>query len=176
MDSPWFFGNDGNGKGVEFLTRFRSNYFTFTQTYTLSSMKLRNESINDGEEFYAPWDRTHSGTTNLAIDIMPNIQLYAAFILASGSVTGTYDFAQNESKRLGSYQRLDLSAQFRKRIGGSSVSAKFSVFNVLDEQNPWYREYQPVIVTRNTVPAIRSEIVSVYDLGIQPSFEIKIDF
>ena len=45
-----------------------------------------------------------------------------------------------------------------------------------DEQNPWYREDQPVIVTRNTVPAIRSEIVSIYDLGIQPSFEIKIDF
>lgn len=175
-DSPWFFGNEGEGKGVEFLSRYRSNYFTLTQTYTLSSMKLRNESINNGKEFYAPWDRTHSATTNLGIDVTPNIQLFAAFILASGSVTGTYDFARNESKRLGSYQRLDISVQFRKRFGGSSVSAKFSVFNVLDEQNPWYREYQPVIVTRNTVPAIRSEIVSVYDLGIQPSFEIKIDF
>lgn len=176
MDSPWFFGNEGEGKGVEFLTRFRSNIFSITQTYTLSSMKLKNQSINNGEEFYAPWDRTHAATTNLAVDITPNIQLFAAYILASGSVTGTYDFARNESERLGSYQRLDLSAQFRKRIGGSSVSAKFSVFNVLDEQNPWYRAYQPVIVTRNTVPAIRSEIVSVYDLGIQPSFEIKIDF
>ncbi|MDZ7719792.1 MAG: TonB-dependent receptor [Balneolaceae bacterium] len=175
-DSPWFFDNEGEGKGVEFLSRFRSDFFTLTQTYTLSSMKLRNESINDGEEFLAPWDRTHAATTNLAIEITPNIQLYAAFIIASGSVTGTYDLARNQSERLGPYQRLDLSALFRKELGGSSVTAKFSVFNVLDEQNPWYREYQPVIVTRNTVPAIRSEIVSVYDLGIQPSFEIKIDF
>lgn len=175
-DSPWFFENEGEGKGVEFLTRLRSNYFTLTQTYTLSSMKLRNESINNGEMFYAPWDRTHSATTNLAIDLTSNIQLYTAFILASGSVAGTYDFARNKNNRLGTYRRLDLSALFRKEFEGSTVSAKFSVFNVLDEQNPWYREYQPVIVTRNTVPAIRSEIVSVYDLGIQPSFEIKIDF
>lgn len=175
-DSPWFFGNEGEGKGVEFLTRFRSELFSVTQTYALSSMKLTNEAINNGEEFYAPWDRTHSATSNLTINVTPNIQLFAAYILASGSVTGTYDFARNESNRLGSYQRLDLSAQFRKDFRSNSVSAKFSVFNVLDEQNPWYREYQPVIVTRNTVPAIRSEIVSVYDLGIQPSFEIKIDF
>lgn len=175
-DSPWFFGNDGKGKGVEFLTRFRSGLFTFTQTYTLSSMKLRNEFINDGEKFYAPWDRTHAASTNLAINVRSNIQFYAAYILASGSMNGTYDFAQNKSHRLGSYQRLDLSAQFSKEFGETAFSAKFSVFNVLDEQNPWYREYQPVIVTRNTVPAIRSEIVSVYDLGIQPSFEIKIDF
>lgn len=175
-DSPWFFSNDGEGKGVELITRFRSKFFTLTQTYTLSSMKLSNESINDGKEFYAPWDRTHAATTNLALDFTPNIQLYAAFILASGSVTGTYDFARNQTNRLGTYQRLDLSALFRKELGGSSISAKLSVFNVLDEQNPWYREYQPVIVTRSTVPVIRSEIVSVFDLGIQPSFEIKIDF
>lgn len=175
-DSPWFYDNEGEGKGGEFLSRFRSKYFTLTQTYALSSIKLRNESINDGEEFYAPWDRTHVGTTNLAINITQNIQFFAAYILASGSVTGTYDFARNQTNRLGSYQRLDLSALFRKDIGESSITAKLSVFNVLDEQNPWYREYQPVIVTRNTVPAIRSEIVSVYDLGIQPSFEVKIDF
>lgn len=175
-DSPWFFENEGYGEGIEFLTRYRSNFLTFTQTYALSSIKLRNEFINNGEEFYAPWDRTHVASTNLAIDLSQNIELFAAFILASGSVTGTYDFAHNQTNRLGSYQRLDLSALFRKDFGGSSISAKLSVFNVLDEQNPWYQEYQPVIVTRNTVPAIRSEIVSVYDLGIQPSFEIKIDF
>jgi len=175
-DSPWFYDNEGEGKGVEFLARYRTGFVTFAQSYTLSSIKLRNESINEGEEFYAPWDRTHVGTTNLTFNLSPNIQLFAAFIMASGSVTGTYDFARNQSNRLGTYRRLDLSALFTKSIDGKTIHAKFSVFNVLDEQNPWYREYQPVIVTRNTVPAIRSEIVSVYDLGIQPSFEIKIDF
>lgn len=175
-DSPWFFQNDGNGKGIEFLARTWTQFFSLTQTYTLASIKLQNEFLNDGEEFYAPWDRRHSATTNLSLNIFPGIQLFASYIIASGSLTGTFDFATGETTRLGTYQRLDLSALFSKSIGTANISAKISVFNALDQQNPWYMEYQPVIVTRNTVPAIRSEIVTVYDLGIQPSFEIKINF
>lgn len=175
-DSPWFFQNEGDGKGIEFLARTRNRLFTLTQTYTLSSIKLQNEFLNEGESFYAPWDRRHAGTTNLALDLFSGVQLFASYIIASGSVSGTFDFATGEVSRLGPYHRLDLSALFTKNFGENNLSAKISVFNVLDEQNPWYREYQPVIVTRNTVPAIRSEIVTVYDLGIQPSFELKIDF
>lgn len=175
-DLPWFFQNDGDGKGIEFLARTRNRFFTLTQTYTLSSIELQNEFLNEGEPFYAPWDRRHAGTTNLAVDLFPGVQLFASYIIASGSVTGTFDLAAGEISRLSPYHRLDLSALFTKNFGESDLSAKVSVFNVMDEQNPWYREYQPVIVTRNTVPAIRSEIVTVYDLGIQPSFELKIDF
>lgn len=175
-DLPWFFQNDGDGKGIEFLTRTRTGLFSLTQTYTISSIQLQNEFLNDGEEFYAPWDRRHNASTDLAVDITSGIQLFASYIIASGSVTGTFDFATDDISRLGTYHRLDVSALFTEKVGESNLSAKVSVFNVMDQQNPWYREYQPVIVTRNTVPAIRSEIVTVYDLGIQPSFEIKIDF
>lgn len=175
-DSPWFFQNSGDGKGIEFLARTRNRFFTLTQTYTLSSIELQNEFLNEGEPFYAPWDRRHTSTTNLGIELLSGVQLFASYIVASGSVTGTFDFATGEVNRLAPYHRLDVSALFTRNFGENNLSAKVSVFNVLDEQNPWYREYQPVIVTRNTVPAIRSEIVTVYDLGIQPSFEIKIDF
>lgn len=175
-DSPWFFQNKGVGKGIEFLARFRAQRFSITQTYTLSSIKLKNEFLNEGQEFYAPWDRRHIANSNFSLQIVPNIQLFASYIMASGSISGTLDLATGENQRLGTYHRLDLSALYTKQWNSGSFSVKASVFNALDEQNPWYREYQPVIVTRNTIPAIRSEVVTVYDLGIQPSFEIKIDF
>lgn len=175
-DSPWFFQNDGNAEGIEFLARTSNQFFSLTQTYTLSSIKLKNEFLNEGEKFYAPWDRRHISGTNLSIEIIPGIQLFASYILASGSAAGTFDLATSDHSRVGLYRRLDLSALVTKKFENSTLVVKASLFNALDIQNPWYREYQPVIVTRNTVPAIRSEVVTVYDLGIQPSFEIKIDF
>lgn len=173
--SPWFYQNDGTGKGVELLFKSQLGFLTIAQSYTLSSMKLQNESLNQGEEFFASWDRTHSYTSNVEAEILPYLRLFASFVMASGTVTDL-DPQDGEETRLPAYYRLDVSALVSKKFKTTRISAKFSLFNVLDRQNPWYREYQPVIVTRNTIPAIRSEIVDVYDLGIQPSFEIKINF
>lgn len=174
--SPWFFQSNGTGKGAEILFKGQLGFLTLAQSYTLSSIKLQNESLNQGKEFYASWDRTHTAASNLEIGILPYLQLFASYVIASGSVSDIFDPETEEELRLDPYYRLDVSALVTKQFESSTLSAKFSVFNVLDDQNPWYREYQPVIVTRNTIPAIRSEIVDVYDLGIHPSFELKINF
>ena len=175
-DIPWFFQNDGTATGLESIVRFTGNYFSVTQTYTLSSVKLKNDLLNNGEEFYAPWDRTHSSATILELPILDNLSFFASYTAASGNINFLPEHETDNETRLPAYYRLDLSALYTRQINRSSISAKISLFNVLDRKNTWYKEFQPVIVSRGAVPAIRAELVDVYDLGFQPSFEISFSF
>lgn len=175
-NTPWYFQNSGEASGLESLIRLSGSVFSLTQTHTFSTVKLQNDLLNNGDEFYAPWDRRHAFGTLLEIPVTQSISLHASYTLA----TGTVDFLPSEQlssgERLPDYRRLDLSASYAADFGEKKASVKFSVFNVTDRQNTWYREYQPVIFNRQTLPAIRAELVDVYDLGIQPSFELKLNF
>lgn len=176
-ETPWYFQNSGDAAGLESMVRLSTGIFNLTQTHTLSSIKLQNDLLNNGEEFYAPWDRRHSFGTLLELPLTKRLSFFGSYTAA----TGTSDFIPNvqselSEKRLPHYHRVDLSLIFNTQIKSNKASVKFSVFNVTDRRNTWYREYQPVIFSRQTIPAIRAELVDVYDLGIQPSFEIKLNF
>ena len=175
-ETPWYFQNSGDAAGLESMIRISAGIMNLTQTHTISSIKLQNDLLNNGEKFYAPWDRRHSFGTLLELPVTQNLSIYTSYTAASGTI----DFLPNQesvaSRRLPDYRRLDLSVSYVTTIGSNKASVKFSVFNVTDRQNTWYREYQPVIFTRQTIPAIRAELVDVFDLGIQPSFEVKLDF
>lgn len=176
-NTPWFHQNKGNARGIEILSRFNFSVFDLTHTYTLSSAELQNDLLNNGDSFFAPWDRTHSSSTLIELDLHRKLSLYASYTIASGTVFFSVDQDHNqETSRLPLYKRLDLTLMFNQQLGNSRISTKLSVFNVKDRKNTWYREIQPVIDSHQAVPAIRSELVDVYDLGIQPSFEIKIVF
>ena len=174
--SPWFFRNDGKAKGVEFLIRKAFSRFDFSVGYTLSSMELQNDQLNEGNTFFASWDRTHSSSSNLTLDLHSNLNLFLSWIMASGNMDYSDSDLVTNRKRLPAYYRLDSSLRYQKSFGGHSLSAKFTVSNLLDRDNVWYREFQPVVIERSNIPAIRTRLVNVYDLGIQPSFEIKVSF
>lgn len=176
-DTPWFHQNNGTARGLEVLGRFNFSIFDITHTFTLSSAKLQNDLLNDGDSFFAPWDRTHSSSTLLELNILRNLSLFTSYSIASGTVFFIGDEDSNrESPRLPLYKRLDLTLIYDQTLGNSRVSTKLSVFNVLNRKNTWYREVQPIIDTQQNVPAIRSQLVDVYDLGLQPSFEVKVVF
>ncbi|MEX1121346.1 MAG: TonB-dependent receptor, partial [Balneolales bacterium] len=68
-EMPWFYENSGRGKGVEVL--FRKTIIpniALTQTYTLSSMELRNPYLFDNAPYYADWDRRHSYSSTLEVE------------------------------------------------------------------------------------------------------------
>jgi hypothetical protein len=175
--TPWFHQNTGTARGLEVLSRFNFSIFDITQTYTLSSAELQNALLNNGEHFFAPWDRTHSSSTLLELNFHQKLSLFASYTIASGTVLFSADQDQNQqTSRLPSYKRLDLTLMYDEQVGTSKVSTKISVFNLMNRKNTWYREVQPVIDFHQTVPAIRALLVDVYDLGIQPSFEVKIHF
>jgi len=174
--TPWFFQNSGTARGIETIGRYSHSIFDLTQTYTYSSIELQNDLLNNGNKFMAPWDRTHSLSTQLELKIYRSLSLFASYTVASGTIPFLLDSDLSKESRLPDYHRLDLSALYSESFGDKSLSLKFSLFNALDKKNIWYREIQPVISTVQTIPFIRPEIVDVYDLGIQPSFEVKFNF
>lgn len=176
-NTPWFHQNRGTARGMEILSRFNFSKFDITHTYTLSSAELQNDLLNNGDSFFAPWDRTHSSSTLMELDIHRKLSLFASYTIASGTVFFSVDQDQDQvTSRLPSYKRLDLTLMYDQQLGNSRISTKISVFNVMDRRNTWYREIQPVIDFHKAVPAIRAQLVDVYDLGIQPSFEVKVVF
>lgn len=176
-DTPWFHQNKGTARGFEVLSRFNFSIFDLTQTYTYSTAELQNDLLNDGDSFFAPWDRTHSATTLLELNIHRKLSLFASYSIASGTVFFNNDLEQNqEESRLPTYKRLDVTIMYNQALGNGKIFTKFSAFNVLNRKNTWYREIQPVFDSQQTVPAIRTQMVDVYDLGFQPAFEVKIIF
>lgn len=175
-ETPWYFQNSGEAAGLESMVRISKGVLNITQTHTISSIKLQNDLLNNGESFYAPWDRRHSFATLLELSLTKGFSVFASYTAATGTINFIPGMQTNNDKRLPDYHRIDLSAMYSTEFIARKASFKISVFNVTDHQNTWYREYQPVIFTRQTVPAIRAELVDVYDLGIQPSFELKLSF
>ena len=174
--TPWFYQNSGTAKGVEAIGRYSHPYFDLTQTYTLSSIELQNDLLNNGDNFLAPWDRTHSLSTQLEIKFHHSLSLFGSYTATSGVIPFLLNSDLTEESRLPDYHRLDLSVLFTNSFRDNSLSINFSLFNAMNRKNIWYREIQPVISTLQAIPFIRPEAVDVYDLGIQPSFEVKFSF
>ncbi|MEX1135379.1 MAG: TonB-dependent receptor [Balneolales bacterium] len=174
---PWFFRNSGDAKGVELLLRNRFRRFSITQSYTLSQMIFRNPELLNGEDFFADWDRTHSYNAVLESRIDSNLHLYLSWIMMSGApnslaLTGTAD-----RERLDAYYRLDSTLEYDIRFqNGSRLDLTFSVFNLLNRDNVWYRNYSFSFDETRSIPRLRPVPVDVLDLGIQPSFSITYKF
>lgn len=175
-NNPWYNNSKGTGKGIEFLLQNRYRFIDFTQTFTVSEMKLSNAQINNGEPFYADWDRTYRYSASLSVNPIPDLTLYFSWMYASGTSNKLATFGPQKEQRLGNYQRADVSVEYIHRFGGGHLNISLSVFNVLDRQNPWYRELAFVIDQSTSQNRFRSVPVDVYDIGFQPSFNISMGF
>ncbi|MEX0769162.1 MAG: carboxypeptidase-like regulatory domain-containing protein [Balneolaceae bacterium] len=175
-ESPWFFQNEGFGRGVEILFRKQFPVFSLTQTYTFSSMELLNNTLNSGERFHAEWDKTHIASTNIEISLTPRFTLFASWIMTSGTPDRLLETDFTSEKRLSPYYRLDASVHYQIDAGSALIDLKFSAFNLLNRQNEWYREYRLALERGRRVPFFRPVEVEIYDLGFQPSFEAKVRF
>ena len=173
---PWFIDNTGTGKGLEIMLRNSLGFLGLSQTLTLSEMKLSNPAINEGEPFYADWDRTYRYTATLQAEPFNHFSLYLSWMYATGTPNKLSTFGPQNDERLGSYRRTDISAEYTHNFGGGYLKASATVFNLFDRQNPWYRELTFVIDRDASSNRFRSVPVDVYDIGFQPSFNISVGF
>lgn len=173
---PWFSQNDGKGKGVEIFIKNSLSNISLSHGITVSSMELQNPLINDGEEFYADWDRRLQYTSTLEINPFKNVTTYLAWIFATGNPSKLATFGPANDERLGDYQRLDLSVEYTQKLAFGEMEAGFSIYNLLDRDNPWYRDRAFVIDNSEPQRKLRSKAVDVFDLGIQPSFNVTVHF
>lgn len=174
--SPWFAGNSAEAKGVEISVFSSIGFLELNQGLSVSEMEIQNDNINNGEPFLADWDRTYQYTASAKVDITRSLGVFANFIYASGTPDKLAIFGNKRENRLGDYFRTDLRASYKKDFGKSTLIASFSVYNILDRDNPWYRELAFVLDQSGSVDRFEAVPTDVYDLGFQPSFSLNISF
>ncbi len=175
--TPWFYQNDGDAQGLELILRNRLSRFTLSQTYTWSEISYTNPFLLDGESFYADWDRTHSYNAVLETQLSKGLQLYLSWVSMSGAPNALATFGSDNRQRLDAYHRLDATLSYGHRFADeSSLDVSFSVFNLLDRENVWYRTYDLNFDETRTIPRLAQVPVDVLDLGFQPSFKVQYSF
>ena len=171
----FLFNNNGIGKGVEFLIKQRFNRFNLSSTYTLSSIELENIQLNNGKPFHPSYDRTHQFSIISDVNLTNGLSFYTSWNYATGTPGVILDRKEQPENRIGDYSRLDASVKYVfAKNGYEKAEFLFSVYNILNRENPWYSEIKPGLHTN------RNEVVlgaaTIYDLGIQPSFKVKFYF
>ncbi len=176
LNAPWFDNTSGFAKGLEFLFQQHIGKVIWNTTYTWSKIQLQNPKINNGQRYYADWDRRNKFSTSLEIPMFKYLTFYTNWVYATGTPNRLKDVINTEKSRLPAYHRLDASLKYHEKINNFKIDASVSLFNVLDTHNVWYREYAQVINSSGAYSTFKYYPVDIYDLGFQPSFEISIHF
>jgi hypothetical protein len=177
LNYPWFMNNESLAKGLELMYRQQLGRHQFTHSYTLSEVTWRNDVINNGEEYYPEWDRRHQYSFSLSTPLGAGFGLRGLWTSASGAANVHVTGGADDVERLQPYHRLDLGIGYERRLGRTLLEMQLAAYNVLDRKNTLYRE--PVmVIDRSTrlTPEAKFVFLDVYDLGFQPSFEIRVRF
>ncbi|GAB5408600.1 MAG: hypothetical protein BalsKO_09650 [Balneolaceae bacterium] len=175
-ESPWFYENEGFGKGIELLMKNRLGITTLSSAYTLSSMEIKNPRINNGEYFYADWDRRHQFSFISETALSGNFNLFLSWTYGSGipDRLGVERFVGDP--RLESYSRFDATISYIASLQKGTFKTSFTLYNVFNRDNPWYTEVKQISVEGRNRDFNASARTNVFDLGIQPSFNLGFYF
>ena len=174
---PWETNYTARSRGIELMTQFHRGAFRWTNSYARSQTELQHPTVNNNTPFPADWDRPHQFTTAVQGPLGTHLTWHLTWLYASGAPNALAHTTPNEPERLDAYHRMDLSVAYQQRWHPLGLEARFSIFNVYDRDNPWYRSALQVLRAPPNAPLERRFInVDVYDLGIQPSFNLTLTF
>ena len=178
-----FFTGDGVAKGLEFLLQKKTGRHTGWISYTLSEVEHTFPELNGGEPFPALHDQTHElkivNSLNLRRWTLAATWIFATgkpytspesqyFItLLDGAEQSFIHVGEKNSKRLPAYHRFDAAVHYKFDVGASGVDVGFSVFNLYNRSNVWYKEFDltesPMVTT------------DVRFLGFTPNLSVRVD-
>ena len=173
---PWVHDSESRSLGLQALGQFRLTRTVLSLAYTLSKSEIRQEDVNDGAYFPADWDRRHQVSLRGAHDFPSGLKLDWNWSISSGTPNFFSYVDPREDERLATYHRLDLTLSYLIASTERAVRLSFSVFNLYDRDNVWYRSAETVLRPGNPERPLGIQLVDVYDLGIQPSFKVEISF
>jgi hypothetical protein len=173
--APWYFDNDGKTRGIEFLFRQSIRSVTFTQTYSTKKTELKNSRLNNGDWYFAQWDRRHQFNTLVSLQAFQSLNLHLNWTYATG-VPDRLDLFTSSDERLGDYSRIDLSMEYEMVVNDRKLKIQAGIFNLLNRNNPWYRDYVLTVQERLVRDRLIPVQADVYDMGFQPSFSVNYYF
>ncbi|MDP4268132.1 MAG: TonB-dependent receptor, partial [Bacteroidota bacterium] len=150
IDNNFTFGN-GKSYGIEFFINKKSGKLTGWIGYTLSWAKRQFDEINNGQEFYAKYDRRHDVSFVSNFELNKKWTLSLVWVYATGNAItlpiARYFVEENVLNEYGSknwfrmppYHRMDISATYYfNKHGRFESNINFSIYNVYNRYNPYY--------------------------------------
>ncbi len=156
-----FYNGTGYAKGLEFMVQKKAGNYTGWIGYTLA--EAYNKFAVYGDDYYAANQDVRNEFKSINMYHMDRWTFSATFIYASGrpytAPVGSYTvdragagtrtylvISGKNTERLKSYQRLDASVTYDLIRTNSKKAGTigFSLFNIYNRSNTWYREYQVV--------------------------------
>lgn len=179
-----FYTGSGYSKGVEFLAQKKFGKLNGWVSYTLSQSRNKFEVYSPNyfpayqdvtNEFKVvsmyKWRKWNFSATWIYATGKPYTAPAGAYsvTLLDGTTQDYYSTSDKNSLRLPAYHRLDLAANYTLRFKDSANdvgSIGFSLFNVYDRKNIWYKQYS--IVDSDIV------VTNVNYLGITPNITLTL--
>jgi hypothetical protein len=173
-DYAFTFGS-GEAYGAEFFIKKKYGKFDGWIGYTWSKTLRTFADLNNGETYYAPFDRRHDASLVLSYKLNNKWMFGGVFVYGTGRPITlaqqryfienriTNDYGLRNSIRMAAYHRLDISATYYvKKTKRIESSWNFSVFNVYNRLNPFfiYFDYSGAL-TNNTLK-VKAKQVSLF--------------
>jgi len=152
-----------NGKGwsygCELLVQKTTGKVTGTFAYTLSKSERKFTALNEGKTFPYKYDRRHDISINVNYNLKPNRTLSATWVYGTGNAVtapnmvgftdefyGGFGFFHNtyqiieelNNVRMPSYHRLDIGANFHKKLKWATQTISIGIYNLYNRHNPYY--------------------------------------
>ncbi|HXC03468.1 MAG TPA: TonB-dependent receptor, partial [Bacteroidia bacterium] len=149
-DNNFVFGS-GQSYGAEFFFKKSHGKLTGWVGYTLSWTTRDFPDLNNGQWFYAKYDRRHDVSIVSTYTLSPRWTFSAVWVYGTGNavtlpvaryfIDGTVvsEYSARNALRMAPYHRLDISATWTlKKTKRLEHSLNFSVFNVYNRMNPYF--------------------------------------
>lgn len=150
--------------GAEILIQKKIGKFSGWIGYTLSFTQFQFDSLNNGEKFWARYDRRHDVSVVGIYQLKENtekgkrITLSATWVYGTGNAitlpesqynastnteNGNYytrvsDYSAMNDFRMAPYHRMDIGAQFHKTKKRGERTWEISFYNLYNRQNPFF--------------------------------------
>lgn len=147
----FFVFGTGQSYGAEFFVKKNVGKFHGWLGYTLAWTSRNFPDINNGETFFAKFDRRHDFSAVLMYDINKKWKLSATFIYGSGQNTTIAEnryiingelnavYGPRNGYRLPAYHRLDLGVNYLLKDNEKRYSdLSFSIYNLYSRRNPYF--------------------------------------
>ena len=150
IDNNLTFG-DGKSYGLELFLAKRSGRLNGWVGYTISKTTREFDELNDGNWYYAKYDRPHDLSIVLNYQISKRLNLSTVFVYASGNsltipksvyiIDGELltDWGERNSYRIDPYHRMDLALTLKNKEKRKYTSSwTLSIYNIYNRQNPYF--------------------------------------
>lgn len=145
--------------GLEFLLNKTQGKLNGTLAYTISRTERKFSDLNNGRVFPYKYDRRHDVSINLSYNIKHNATLSATWVFGTGNAitmpnmiafTDMYYGGQGifntiyqvtesiNGIRMPNYHRLDIGANFKKKLKWAERTLSVGIYNLYNRQNPYY--------------------------------------